>query len=342
MKRPTPLPAPPPASTGGAGAGARSHGAPTAVDELDPPPRFGADLGGTLQRTAPVLPTAPLTVSALGDSRPQPVPLTGTAEPQAEPGEQRVGLRDVWRAARIRRRTLRAEVRRFTGRARRRRLVWAVSLGSVVVLALFTLGAAYSPLLGVEKITVAGASTVDAKAVAAALDDQLGKPLPLVDESAVKAALVAFPLIESYSLQARPPHELVVRIVERTPVGVVTSPAGYTLVDAAGVALATTPRKPAGQPVISVDGGTQTPAFEAVGQVVRSLPEAIRAEVTAVRASSPDDVTLVLGDTGTTIVWGGAQQSAMKALVLETVMRTKPPSKVKVYDVSSPEAIVLR
>ena len=39
--------------------------------------------------------------------------------------------------------------------------------------------------------------------------------------SAVKAALVAFPLIESYTLEARPPHELVVRIVERTPIGVI-------------------------------------------------------------------------------------------------------------------------
>ena len=113
---------------------------------------------------------------------------------------------------------------------------------------------------------------LDAAAVEAALADQLGTPLPLVDESAVKAALVTFPLVESYSLEARPPHELVVRIVERTPIGLIQTRAGYTLVDAAGVALSTTATPPPGRPVVTVEGGTDSPAFEAVGQVMRSLP----------------------------------------------------------------------
>jgi hypothetical protein len=35
---------------------------------------------------------------------------------------------------------------------------------------------------------------------------------------------VKFPLVESYALEARPPHELVVRIVERTPIGSIQTP----------------------------------------------------------------------------------------------------------------------
>ncbi|MFV0320498.1 MAG: FtsQ-type POTRA domain-containing protein [Microbacterium sp.] len=251
-------------------------------------------------------------------------------------------LRDVWGAARARRRALRGEVRRFTAHSRRRRMVWIGAAAALVVLVLGTLGAAYSPLFAVERITVVGADALDAAEVQAALAGQVGRPLPLVDDSEVKDALVAFPLIETYSLEAQPPHDLVLRIVERTPVGVVPSAAGYTLVDAAGVALSTTAEVPPGQPVIEVAGGAQTAAFTAVGRVIRSLPETIRPQVTGVTASSPDDVTLTLAETRTTIVWGGAEQSAKKALVLETMMQTRPPSDVSMYDVSSPEAIIVR
>ncbi len=58
------------------------------------------------------------------------------------------------------------------------------------------------------------------------------------------------------------------RIVERTPVGVIRSEAGYTLVDAAGVALSTTSDQPAGQPVIDVAGGVDSAAFRSAGLVV--------------------------------------------------------------------------
>jgi cell division protein FtsQ len=212
---------------------------------------------------------------------------------------------------------------------------------SVVLLILATLGAAYSPLFAVETIDVEGASQLDADAVEAALADQLGTPMPLVDESAVKAALVTFPLVESYTLEARPPHVLVVRIVERTPVGLIKTAAGYTLVDAAGVVLSTTPAPLAGSPLLTIKGGTGSRAFTAVGQVMRSLPQAIRAQVTAVAASTPDDVTLTLGGTNTEVVWGSAEDSALKAVVLQSTMTARPPASVSVYDVSSPRAVVV-
>lgn len=248
------------------------------------------------------------------------------------------GSRDVWRAARARRKMLRAEIRRFTQRTRRRRLVLVGSIGAVLVVVLGSLAAAYSPLFSVEKITVLGAQTLDSTLVVEALASQQGVPLALVDSSAVKAALLAFPLIESYTLEAHPPHDLTVRIVERTPVGVIESDAGFTLVDAAGVALSTTPDRPAGSALIGVDGGLGSPAFVAAGRVMRTLPEAIRAQVDRVEAASPNDVTLLL-QSGARIVWGSADKSADKALVLEKVMASKPDASM--YDVSSPEAVVL-
>jgi cell division protein FtsQ len=253
-----------------------------------------------------------------------------------------VGVRDVWRAARARRRALRAEMRRFTARQRHRRAVWIGIATALAVLVAGSFGAAYSPLFAVEQITVVGTHQLDASAVEKALESQRGTPLPLVDAGTVKAALVAFPLVETYALEARPPHELVVRIVERTPVGVVKGPAGYTLVDAAGVALSTTASAPKGQPVLTIPGGTDSAAFRSAGQVIRSLPGSIRSQVTAVTASTPDDVTLTLGKTRTKVVWGSADDSAMKALVLQKLMKSRPPSKVSAYDVSSPGAAVVR
>lgn len=201
-----------------------------------------------------------------------------------------------------------------------------------------SVAAAYSPLFAVEKITVAGASTLDAAAVEAALSGQIGTPLALVDTSEVKAALLAFPLIETYALEARPPHDLTVRIVERTPIGVIRSDAGYTLVDAAGVALSTTSDQPAGQPLIDVAAGIDSSAFQSAGLVVRSLPADLRSQLTGVRASTADDVTLTLSS-GLTVVWGSAEKSALKALVLERTLAAKPDAST--VDVSSAQTAVV-
>ncbi len=245
---------------------------------------------------------------------------------------------DVWRAARARRKALRAEIRRFTQRSRRRRIVWLSALGAVVLLIGGSVAAAYSPLFAVERITVTGTTTIDPAVIEGALADQLGTPLALVDTSEVKAALLTFPLIETYALEARPPHDLTVRIVERTPIGVIQSGAGFTLVDAAGVALSTTAERPAGQPLVEVEDGVDSPAFRSAGLVVRALPADIRSTLTGVRASTADDVTLTL-DSGLTVVWGSQEDSGLKALALSAALVKNPDASS--IDVTSPDVAVV-
>ena len=368
MRRPSPLPPPRPTGKrdGARGDGPRADGArgagdPLAPRRVDPPRRAGTasrdDAAPPVaddQQTQPVeelwhqrgrdygiAPIIPFDPAARpGDDVPASRgDAAATAEDDTADDGARLTARDVWSAARARRKALRREVRRFTARQRRRRRTWIVSLSIVAALVLGSIGAAYSPLFSVERVSVVGTSQLDAGAVQAALSDQLGTPMPLIDESAVKAALVAFPLVESYSLEARPPHELVVRIVERTPVGAVQGEAGYTLVDAAGVALATTPEPPAGQPLLEVEGGLSSPTFAAAGQVFRSLPGDLRAQVTTISATTPNDVTLTLGD-GRSVVWGGSADSGKKARTLAQLMAVRPDASG--YDVSSPEAAVVR
>ncbi|WP_417511269.1 FtsQ-type POTRA domain-containing protein [Microbacterium sp.] len=302
-----------------------------------------------MRRPAP-LPTPPGEAYAaparrrLTDEPVEPVELHSSAAgldadiSQAEPESwDDLTAKDVWRAARARRKRLRAEIRRFTQRSRRRRIIWLSVLGALIVLVGGSAIAAYSPLFAVERINVVGASTIDPAQIQAALADQIGTPLALVDESDVKAALMAYPLIESYALGAKPPHDLTVRIVERTPIGVIESDAGYTLVDAAGVALSTTAQVPEGQPILRVEPGVESDAFESVGLVIRSLPADVRGSLVEASASTLDDVSLKLSS-GLTVFWGSAEKSVEKARALTSTMLANPAAGT--IDVSSPDVVV--
>ncbi len=221
-------------------------------------------------------------------------------------------------------------------------MIWLVSLGAIVLVIVGSFTAAYSPLFAVRDITVVGARSLDATAIEKALADQLDKPLAAVDTDAVRDDLAPFAAIETYSVEARPPHGLVVRIVERTPVGVIADGGTFTLVDAAGVTLGESRTAPAGQPVISAVGGLDGPAFRAIGAVVRSLPADLRSRIASATATTAHDVTLTLTETGTRVMWGGSDQSAKKAQVLAAAMKASPPDAVKLYDISSPHAVIIQ
>lgn len=330
MRRPPPLPAPPsPARDDDESIEAISLSPHRAATDGE---RSGADATETVPIVDDRVHRPAVVEAAQSDVA------IGAEDVRAEPRT----ATSVWKAARARRRKLRAEVRRFTVGRRRRRIAWLAGIGAVLLLVVATVGIAYSPLFAVERIEVVGTTSLDPAAVAQALDGQRGTPLALVDSSEVKAALMGFPLIETYALEARPPHDLVVRIVERTPVGQLDSPAGYTLVDAAGVVLSTTPDPVAGFPVLEIDGGTESPVFDAVATVYRALPPEIAVQVTSMTATTPNDVTLSLGEGGAVVVWGNDDRSPEKAVVLAAAMAASPLGATSVYDVSSPGAVVVR
>ncbi|TFD65450.1 FtsQ-type POTRA domain-containing protein [Cryobacterium ruanii] len=287
---------------------------------------------------------SPFTVVPAPIVRPAVAP---AAEP--EPTSERSGgtagaraARSVLRAAqRARKRFERAEVRRFTGRARRRRTAWIVGLGSIVFAFGLIIGAAYSPLMALRTIEVVGTSRIPATDVSAALTGQLGTPLPLIDSDVVKGELSEFTLIQSYVTESRPPGTLVVRIVERVPVGVLAGPTGFDLVDAAGVVIETTPERTAGYPLIDAPDGIDSAGFKAAAAVLAVLPETIRSQLDTVTAVTTDDVTLsLLG--GERVVWGSPEKSEYKAVVLAALLVGHPAGTVNEYDVSSPDSAVLR
>ncbi|CAN5172496.1 hypothetical protein BH09ACT6_BH09ACT6_11470 [soil metagenome] len=264
-----------------------------------------------------------------------------SAEAEARAEEARA-RRDVRTAERQRRQYERSEARRFTERARRRRLVWLVSLGVVLVLVLVVVFTAYSPLFAVRSVAIEGTSRVDAAQVETALSGQLGKPLALVDYGAIENQLAAFPLIQSYSTESQLPNTLVVHIVERKPVGAVGDGSGFDLVDPAGVVVEHADHRAAGFPLIDLAGGQLGgPGFLASTAVLRTLPADLLAKVESVSAATPDSVTLVLTGGLQKVIWGSAENSALKALVLGKLIGTQNSDSRLTYDVSSPQSPVI-
>jgi cell division protein FtsQ len=300
-------------------------------------PRAG-DKNSAAQAAEPS--TEPIAVPAGAGKAPAPV--APVSPPHADTGTTTAAeARAAFRAARrARKRYERDEVRRFTWRARRRRRAWLVGIGVFALLVLFTLIGAFSPLMALRTVEVTGTSRIPAAQVQAALADQLGTPLPLLDAGKIKAELGRFTLIRSFVTESRPPGTLVVRIVERAPVGVIPSPAGFDLVDAAGVVIQSTGERPAGYPALDT-GGVGSPGFLAAAEVIDSLPESMRSRLDTVTAATTDDVTLSLAG-GARVVWGSAEKSEYKAVVLAALMVAHPVGSVKEYDVSSPDSAVLR
>ncbi|OYX55304.1 MAG: hypothetical protein B7Y93_04885 [Micrococcales bacterium 32-70-13] len=228
-------------------------------------------------------------------------------------------------------------------RSRTRRLIAtgaaATTLALVGGVALVTL----SPLMALDTIEVVGTARLDAVAVGDALDDHLGTPLALLDEGGIRDDLAAFPLIRSYSTEVIPPHTLVVRIVERAPVGAIERGAVVDLVDAAGVVVETSAERPAGIPLIAAASADRDSlAFRSVTAVLSALPDALRGQVDVISASTRDDVTFTMTGAGHRVVWGSAERSDFKARVLAAAIAATTQGAAWEYDVSAPESLVVR
>jgi cell division protein FtsQ len=295
-------------------------------DDVEPAPHPGS----AGESANPLTPSASRDDQSSSSDQPPKVPLTA-----------RTARRQLRAARRARKHYERSEVRRFTSRSRHRRNLWLAGVGTVLALASFVLVGVFSPLMALRTIEITGTNRIPAADVASALDGQLGTPLPLLDLDEVKTQLSDFSLIRSYVTESRPPDTLVVRIIEREPLGAIGSAAGFDLVDAAGVVIQSGPDRPEGYPIIDAAGGASGAGFQAGAAVIGALPEGIRTQLDSVTAATKDDVTLTLAG-GARVVWGNSEKSEYKAVVLAALIVSHPVGSVTEYDVSSPDSAVVR
>jgi cell division protein FtsQ len=283
---------------------------------------------------------APRTPAPVRSARSSRTAVEGAARPRSARAEFAA-------ADRRRKREERAEVRRFTRTARRRRIGW-LSAGLVLVLmAGLVLTAVFSPVLALRTVTVDGTQRLDPAALVDAVDGQLGTPLALLDEGRIRNELGEFTLIRSYVTELVPPDTLLIHIVERAPIAVISAADGFRLVDPAGVVIDTTATQPAGYPLMDLgEGGSggdvDSAAFRSMAEVLLALPPSVAGQVLSISARTRDDVTLTLTGSAQRVVWGSAEDSTEKAAVLAGLIGLHAADGPGEYDVSAPGIGVFR
>jgi len=289
---------------------------------------------------AAATPAPPARVTPIAKARVKAAPAESHAA-TAQPA--RVSRSAVRRAARERKAFERGEVKRFTRRARTRRGIILGSLIAVLALVGGMVVAVFSPLLSLDTIEVTGTNRIDAAEVQDALDDQLGTPLALIDFGRITDELGRFPLVRSYTAESVPPHTLVITIDEREPIGIVNDGSSFAVVDPAGIVVESVAARPPGLPVIDAgEPSIGNPGFLAAVEVLLALPPELLARVDTITATTKDDVGFSLTGGAQSVTWGSADRSVTKARVLATLIATQGESAALLYDVSAPDAAVVR
>jgi cell division protein FtsQ len=229
------------------------------------------------------------------------------------------------------------EARRFTKESQIKKIFFRSLLGGFITLLLLVLSTIVTPILAINKITVTGTQKVPEKQIQSVLKKYIGTPLPLINSQSVANDLAKFKLIESISIISQPPHELQVRVVERTPISVVVTGGVGFLYDPSGIRLgvATGSEK---LPTIIITGDPKTSKnYTQAIDVLLSLPSSLLEKVAYIQAKTRDNVTMSLrGNARQTIIWGDSTQSALKSRVLKVLLFKTPARVPATFDVSSP------
>ena len=293
---------------------------------FDPPAQPQRPARGPAPRSSrPAAPRA-------GSTRPS---VARPALPEPKPAPQPEAVRQKPEVRR-REKVQRSEVRRFTRRSRRRRAA-GFAAGAVVLALLAVLAVAvFSPILALRTIRVEGTKAVSASAVRASLDNELGTPLALLDDTTIAKDLSRFVLIRSYVTEIVPPNTLVVRVEERSAIGVIQDGDAYQQVDPAGVILATS-QTPAGLPVIQI-GSTRArgAGFAAAVKVLLAMPQSVFSQVKTISATTVDNVSLTLKTGSHTVLWGSSAQSALKAQDLAAMLGIRHCREEPTLNVTAP------
>ena len=232
---------------------------------------------------------------------------------------------------------------RMVSSRRAKRIVASISVGSIAILLAIVAGATFSPALAIKEIYVTGTERIKPELISKALQGHIGTPLPLLDEKAVAKSLASFALIESFSATAVPPNGLQVKISERQAISVVAVKGERWLYDPAGVKVA----KATGSeelPEIQIsEEPRNSERYRNAIEVLMALPEDLLHQVEFIEARSKDDVQMSLRTSREQrIIWGDSSDSVLKSKVLQALMANHRKTQSVTFDVSSPNAPVVR
>jgi cell division protein FtsQ len=232
---------------------------------------------------------------------------------------------------------------RIISARRAKRIAASLTFGSVFILGILTAVATFSPLLAIQQITVIGTQRLNPEEISKALSGQMGKPLPLLNHDEIAKSLAGFTLIESFAATAVPPNGLQVSVSERQALCIVEYQGALWLHDPAGVRIAVAqPTDSLPRILIAGEPSSSQPFKDSV-YVLLALPVELLAEVEIIQANTRDDVQMILrGSLGQRISWGDSSDAVLKSKVLQALMANNGGVTGVTFDVSSPNAPVVR
>jgi cell division protein FtsQ len=226
---------------------------------------------------------------------------------------------------------------------RAKRIIASISIGSITILLAIVAGATFSPALAIKEIYVTGTERIKPELISKALQGHIGTPLPLLDEKAVATSLASFALIESFSATAVPPNGLQVKISERQAISVVAVKGERWLYDLAGVKVALANGSEQLPEIQISEEPRNSQRYRNAIDVLMALPEDLLHQVEFIEARSKDDVQMSLRTSrDQRIIWGDSSDSVLKSKVLQALMSNHRKTQSVTFDVSSPNAPVVR
>ncbi len=191
----------------------------------------------------------------------------------------------------------------------------------------------FSATLSVERVEVVGNDLLSDARVREVAGVPVGDQLALVDLDRAGARVGALAEVRSVDVTRAWPHTVRIEVEERTAVAVVELGGRIRGLDPDGIVFREYRTAPAGLPRIRPGAEAGTDALREAATVVSALPEDLSTRVDHVEVATVDQVTLVLRD-GRVVLWGSAEQSELKAEVVDKLLLAAP--KARTYDLSVP------
>ena len=200
----------------------------------------------------------------------------------------------------------------------------------VLVLAFLVWLVTMSPVFRVHEVKVQGNVLTTAEEIRFAAIVVPNSPMITLDTGNIAELVTELPAVRDADVSRDFPSTLVIDVTERSIIFQRVDGNTYQWVDDQGVIFSTSTEPVEGVP-LAVTADTDARVLHDVAEVVSELPPTLLARLERVQAKAVDRITLEL-DEGDLVVWGSAEQSALKADVLEPLLSVD----AKLYDVSAP------
>ncbi|PVG82805.1 cell division protein FtsQ [Nocardioides gansuensis] len=226
---------------------------------------------------------------------------------------------------------------RFARRQWRRRwmswkyIVAALLLVGLAVASVWALF--FSTWLSVKGVEVQGNRILTTQRVLGVAAVPEGEQLALVDLDRARRRLESLAEVRSADVTRSWPDRVHIEVEERTAVAVVELGGRLRALDPEGVVFREYKAVPKGMPRVRPTTATGTDALKEAAGVVAALPADLAKRVDHLAVETIDQITLVLRD-GREVLWGSADESELKATVLEALLAEA--GEARSFDVSVP------